>query len=355
MNIYTFLILFIIIARLFCKSRDKYILISCIALYIIYGLRDGRMFGLDAGSYYSTFMSSKFINSFSELSLRNVGFNYFTYFIYKITNGNYQMYVTIISTFVSYSFYRTIKKYSVNPLLSFMWYLGMLYYTLNFTIFKQSIAMAILLYGLDAIMEGKPIKYIAIVLTASLFHVPALVLLPAYWLSKVNIGKEYLLTIIVVLSITYIFRSQILRFMLSFYESGETLTFEPKFIGGKVIYMLLVIAVAIALRIPKSEDKLYRTMLIFAGISAVLQTFCYYNNIFERLADYYYQFSVLLIPLIFEKLEETGGLVRFDSKSVKIVKISVELIIIIFAIWRFYDYINVIAPLNFLPFKFFWQ
>lgn len=347
--------IFILLAAIFVRERNKFLIVACSAMFIVYGLHKATAIGIDsASSYIHIFNASRSIN-YVDMSIRNIGFEYFTKFFYQLSHGNYQLYITTIAAFVSYSFYRFIKKYSVNPLLSIMWYFGMLYYIFMFSALKQSIAMSILLYAFDALMDRKMIRYVIIVLVAALFHGPALVLLPAYWLSEVKIGRDYLLVIIVVLSITYIFRSQILRIMYLYYESGETVSFEPKFIGGKVIYMLIVISIAIALRIPKPDDKVYSTVLIFAGIAVVLQTFCYYSNIFERLADYYYQFSVLLIPLIFEKVDKKNGLVIFDSKSAKIVRIFGSLLIISFAIWRFYEYINITAPLNFLPFKFFWQ
>lgn len=347
--------LFILLMAILIRDRGKYLIVVCSAMFAVYGLHKATAIGIDsASSYIHIFNASGSIN-YGDISLRNIGFEYFTKFFHHLSRGNYQLYITTIAAFVSYSFYRFIKKYSVNPLLSIMWYFGMLYYIFMFSAVKQSIAMSILLYAFDALMDRKMIRYVIIVLVATLFHGPALVLLPAYWLSEVRIGKDYLLLIVIVLSITYIFRSKILQFMFLFYESGETLAFEPKFIGGKVIYMLIVIAIAIALRTPKQENRLYSTMLIFAGIAVVLQTFCYYNNIFERLADYYYQFSVLLIPLIFEKVGETNGLVKFDPRSAKIVRIFGSLLIMSFAIWRFYEYINVTASLYFLPFKFFWQ
>lgn len=355
MNIYLILIVFIIATGLLCRNREKYVLISCFSMFVVYGLRNGRLFGLDASSYYSVFVSVGRLSSISELPFQNIGFGLFTYIINRWTGGNYQLFVTIIAAFVCFAFYRFIKKYSVNPLLSFMWYFGLLYFALNFTIFKQSIAMAILFFAFDALMERKAIKYIIIVLIASLFHAPAMVLLPAYWLSKIKPGKSYIVLVAVALLVTYLFRNQILHFMYNFYETGEILAESPEFLGGKVIYMLFILCVAMLLRTPTSEDRLYCVLLIFAGIAVVLQTFCYYNNMFERLADYYYQFSVLLIPLIIENREEPNSILTSNPAQIQEINVVGSIMITVFAFWRFYTYINVTAPQYFLPFKFFWE
>lgn len=355
MNAYLFLMIIIIISAFIIRDRNKFLLISCSAMYILYGLHKATAIGIDSStSYYVNFLNIA-RTPYSAFDFKNIGFQCFTKFFNSISDENYQLYIAVIAAFVIISLYHFLKKYSVNPFLSIMWYLGILYYIFMFSALKQSIAMAILLWAFDALLERRLIKYIVIVIIAVLFHGPALILLPAYWLSRIKIGKNYVILLVAALAFTFAFRSQILSLMLNYYESGETMADSPEFIGGKVIYMMLVIAIAIIMRVPDERDHLYCVMLIFAGVALVLQTFCYYNNIFERLADYYYQFSILLIPMIFDHNRNQHSIVDFSPASISFINTLGTAVITIFAVWRFYTYINITAPQYFLPFRFFWQ
>ena len=110
------------------------------------------------------------------------------------------------------------------------------------------------------------------------------------------------------------------------------------------------------------------------GVSAVIQTFCFYNNIFERLADYYYHFSILFMPLILIR-EPTGygvyesnesnnsssgnapltkkkiGNYSFDDIDVNTV---LAVVITVFCVWRFISYTGSGSD-HLTPFYFFWE
>ena len=118
-------------------------------------------------------------------------------------------------------------------------------------------------------------------------------------------------------------------------------------------------------------------MIYFLGIATVIQTFCFYNNVFERLADYYFVFSILFIPLILSRKEysskpfesiQNSQISSISSPNVtlekkKIQNLSIEdidintvlaLIITVFCIWRFFSYVNSNSS-SLMPFYFFWQ
>ena len=39
----------------------------------------------------------------------------------------------------------------------------------------------------------------------------------------------------------------------------------------------------------------------FVAVATVIQLFSVYNNVFERLADYYFQFSIIFVPFILDQ------------------------------------------------------
>ena len=362
MTIYTWLVVLLLAAAFLLhgnqKNSRRFTIVAFLLLFAVMGLRDVNAFGSDAsglhGSYPITFRNrgaqdwTYIVNSGDF----NIGFALLMKLVYELTDGNYQILITGISLFVVFSYMRFIRKYSPSPLQSVLCFLGLLYYSIWFDALKQAVAMAILLLAFDAVMERKPIKFILLVVFAASFHFPALIFLPAYWVSYLKIGRAYLSLLVAMLLITYLFRDQILNLMLDVYgnEDVEASMGGMRFLSNKVIIMIGIVISAAIIRPPKPNDLLYNILLMFAGISIVFQTFCMYNNIFERLADYYFHTAIIFVPCVFEKNAGTGGTASAGFERVKSIAV---LLICAFSIWRFLSYMN--GSGGFLPYRFFWQ
>ena len=365
MTAYTWLVILLVAAALMFRGNQKrstqFMIIAFLLLFIVMGLRDVNAFGSDAsgthGSYPIIFRreGNTAWGAIGGKSLKNynIGFNYLTKLIYVLTEGNYQAFVTIISLFVMISYSRFILKYAPSPIQSVLCFLGLLYYPFLFDALKQGIAMAILLFAFDGIMEKKPIKFIILTVLAAAFHFPALVFLPAYWIGRMRIGRNYLLLLAVLLVLTYAFRDQLITLMLRAYGEGDSgVTMEGiRFLRNKVLIMIALAVFAVFIRPPEREFSLYNSLLMFLGVAIIFQTFCGYNNIFERLADYYFHTSIILIPLIFEKRGKTrsqGNLVQNE----KLLDYA-AIVVCAFAIWRFLTTVN--NSYVYMPYRFLWQ
>lgn len=355
MIIYLLLIAFILISYYFLRreeQRPKFIFVAFFALFFVMGFRHAAIVGVDSTTSY--LVNFKRMDSYSFVMEENFAFYLWMKLIYTITNGNYHLYIIITSAFVIFACYYIVKKYSTKPLISILWFMGMLYYTFLFSALKQAYAMAILCFAFDAIMEKKPIRFVLFVALAACFHFPALVFLPAYWIAKMSIGRNYFLLLGLVLVIVFVFRSQILNWMMSGYkgENDSFVSTNASFFSVKVIIMLIIAVVAFVMRMPEKEDRLYSVLLMFIGISIVLQTFAGYSNIFERLADYYFVFSILFISMPFENQGEYKALVA--EKSLPVINVWAMVIISAFCIWRFLSTVSNVSS-QLLPYKFCWQ
>ena len=49
--------------------------------------------------------------------------------------------------------------------------------------------MVFVLYSFDAIVDRKLLRFLILMAVASVFHYPALVFLPAYWIANMKVGK----------------------------------------------------------------------------------------------------------------------------------------------------------------------
>ena len=137
-------------------------------------------------------------------------------------------------------------------------------------------------------------------------------------------------------------------------DTYETVIYDTQgsFLANKVIIMIVILAAAIVIRPPTSEDRAYSAFLMLVGVAAVIQTFSSYNNTFERLADYYFQLSVVFIPMVFEDVKLKRK--HLSERELKMVRKVGPYLFGAFAIWRFLDYVQ--RPEAMLtPYQFYFQ
>ncbi len=360
MNYYALLVALVLVTALlmhgYQEKNLKYVVVACLLLFAIYGLRDYHLGDDVRTSYLGNFwrvQEQTWSEVIANTNGRNMLFHLMTKFFSEHISTDYQLYVSSIAVFVTLCFGHFIYRYSPNPLQSILLHFGLLFFTFHFSHLKQGIAMSILLLAFDQIVNRKPIKFVLIVLVAAQFHFPALVFLPAYWIAKIHPGKFFLIAMAVLLLLTYIFRSQILNIMISVYQDEEAnvnLT-NVTFLRTKALIMVIIVIAAAVFRIPTKEDRLYETLLEFMALSIVFQTFCGYSNVYERLADYYFQFSVIFIPMIFDKSEDRESL--FNWHVVSIIDSYAPYLFCGFSVYRFLTYVSNDRFLY--PYHFFFQ
>ena len=363
-NAYTIMMAVILLLGLLMRGNRagnwKYVWLSCLLMFCILGLRDISTIGNDSRtSYLWTFRGlanrdlSQILQEYSFEN--NSGFFVLMKLIHMLTDGDYQLFVIIISAFIMLVFAHFINRYSPDPMQSFCYYWGLLLYLFMFSAQKQALAMTFVLLAFDAILKRKLIRYLFFVFLAVQFHYPALVFLPAYWLPLMKPGKHLLLIYAAAILLTFVFRDQILTFMMNGYEDDTGSTYSlggATFFRTKSLIMLIIVLSAVVLRPPSAEDQLYLLLIEFTAIAVLFQTFCAFNNIFERLADYYFQFSVVLIPMVFDRNAETRSLL--PARTDEVVKTVAPFLFSGFGIWRMADMILTDAA-HFLPFRFYFE
>lgn len=364
MNIYALLVALVLVTALLMRGyrqgNRSYVIVACLLLFAVYGLRDTLVIGGDSTSSYLHLFQRMPEYSWNDV-LRvsggiNRGFYLFCKAFYEISGGDYQLFITAIAAFVTVCFGFLIYRYSPNPLASILYHFGLLFFTFHFSALKQSIAMAFLLLSFDCMIRGKTIKHFLLILIAAQFHFPAYVFFAAYPIYRMRIGRNYLVFLAALLAVTFVLRNQLINLMLSLYKDMEDSTSlvdlgGVTFLRTKSLIMIAIVAAAVVLRKPKPEDKLYSTLLGFMGVAIVFQTFCGYNNIFERLADYYFQFSVIFIPMVFDKHADREPLLGW--RSMRLIDFASPYLFCGYGIYRFLT--NTMNDGTLYPFKFYFE
>ena len=363
MNTYELLVVLVFATALlmqgYRQGNRKFVIVACLLLFAVYGLRDCYSIGNDSSSSYLHQFQRMPDYTWSEIVSvdfnDNIGFGLYFKVASELTNGDYQICISLIAAFVTFSFGWLIYRYSPNPLASILYHLGLLFYLFHFNALKQSIAMAILMFAFGQIVNRRAIRFVVLVLIATQFHFPAIIFLPTYWIAKLKPGRSFLIMLAVMLVLTYLFRNQLLNLMLSMYKEegrSDTVSMEGiRFLRNKALIMIVIVAAAILFRKPRAEDRVYSILLEFMGLAIVFQTFCGYNNIFERLADYFFQFSVIFIPMVFDKNADREPL--FGWRFMSVVDTIAPYLFCGFGVYRFLT--TVVRDPTIFPYRFFFQ
>lgn len=272
---------------------------------------------------------------------------------------SYDICIFVIAAFAAVTLGVIIYRYSPSPYWSYVIYIAMGFYMFTFSGLKQTIAMGFIMIAFIGLVEGKFRIFLIWTLIAALFHAPALIFLIIYPMSKKKLDWKYALIILGIIVAVFVFKNQIVEFMSeAYYGEEDKFNTSESLFGGRFLMMAVIIALGMILRPIKLKDVVYCKVFHIMIIAAILQMFSAYDNNFTRLADYYYQFIVLFMPLMLESGDKrvlanpdiVEDVVFHDKRIYAFLSVGISL----FALWYYNSYVEGSAwILN--NFKFCWE
>lgn len=346
-----YIILIAAIHTFFCGFRYMYIfgdLIKYATSYYAYA--DGN---------YSLFSDAVFDEG------RNAGFQWISLLFAKLTNGDYQVFLFALALFCQIAVAVLIYRHSPKPWLSYLvWNCMSFYVTYDYCAIKQGLAMAVLMFAFSCALEKKPIGFYMLALLAGFIHTPALIVLPAYWLMNRRVDRTLIVTYLIFAALVYIFRSQIVLSLSDLYYEGNDeidFSFYASRIGGRTALIVLIAVTGMLLK--GFRELRFQGLFNLMVMAAIIQMFSMYDNVFTRLADYYFQFSVLYIPMIFFEQDHpvpvnhyaAHPLLPFNRRSTALI-----VFFLVIALLWWYHYSNLGQTItyevdNYLNFRFMWD
>lgn len=162
---YPYIIIFLIILffsiKYWKKGDRRYFKIVTWLTFLFIGLR-APVVGADTYDYVRIFLgkSSNYESSVDTWEPLFLMYNY----ILSLFVGNGQLYL-LISTFISlFPLYYLIKRYSYNPPLSILLFFLFGIYQIYFVALRQILGLAILLWGMIYVLEGRQKKWFVFIL-----------------------------------------------------------------------------------------------------------------------------------------------------------------------------------------------
>lgn len=365
MSVYVFVILATIILGVIMPQegpkRKYYIIIMAGIHAFILGFRYQYLTG-DLLKYQWEYSNLFQYGWFSDDVLhegKNAGFYLLMKLAALLFDNQFQPFLILLALFGSIAVAVIIYRYSPAPWMSYLVWNCLGFYIFGFSAIKQALAMNFVMLAFIGIVEQKPVYYLIMMALAGILHTPALIFLPAYWLSKQRISMWSVLFYVMLGALLYVFKDQFVNFILKFYYEEDTIEIFSGEIGNRFIMICLLCVFGIILK--GFSGRTFESLFHIMAMAAILQMLSGYNNIFTRLADYYFQFSILYIPLLFferEAFPRAAGMrpvLPFNRRSLRLCSIMLCL----FLIWFYSEYIIGIQIAsetdNYLNFRFMWD
>ncbi len=348
------------------RKKIYYIVIMAAIHTFVCGFRYQYLTG-DLQAYHNVYVTLPQYGWLSDEVIqegRNTGFYLFMKLIAMLTGGNYQAFLFVVAIIIEVAVALLIYKYSPRPWLSYLVWNCVGFYIFGFSAVKQSLSMAFIVFAMICILEGKRVYFILSVLIAGFIHAPAFAFLPAYWLAKRRINMWMIGGYIAAAGIIFAFRDQIVVFISEYYyeeSTMEILNFGTEGLGGRFFLIVLILICGALLK--GFQEKEFESLFHVIVVSAIFQMFSVYNNVFTRFADYYFQFSILFIPLIFypgvhqERVNKNfmKAILRFNDRS-----ITFFIIVLTVTLLWYYQYTCLGVPVanpidDYLNYRFMWS
>jgi hypothetical protein len=343
-------------------KRIRYIILMTVLHTCLCGFRYMLLTG-DLHKYHQTFFLCGGYGWFSDelwTEGRNFGFYYFNKIIYLLSGGDFQTFLFVIAAIIHIVLGYLVYRYSPAPWFSYLVWNCMDFYLFGFSAIKQALAMAFVLLSFIGIAEKKLRFYLIMMALAGSIHMPALVFLPAYWLAKLKV-KPLTLALYLTLGVAiYVFRNQFVNFIRTFYYEDDEILMHSGEIGSRMIMILGFALFGLLFR--GFRDPVVDSLFHIMAIAAILQMLAGFDNIFTRLTDYYFQLSVLYLPMVFYpregvRLRKNGmrAAFPFNRRSSALLAVAV----VAFLLWFYWTYaINITISYevdNYLNYRSMWD
>ena len=172
------------------RRGSPVILVVAFVAFVAFSSMRAVSVGNDTAEYHRVFKAIAATDSFQEaftVSRFEYGYVLLNYLVSRITDS-FNILLFIISVFVYGSAVLFIKRYAASYSLAVLFAFGMSAFY-DFTLFtRQSVAVAIFLLAVPALMERKLLRYVLLIVLASQFHLSALLLLIVYLVSAMRLS-----------------------------------------------------------------------------------------------------------------------------------------------------------------------
>ncbi len=219
-----------------------------------------------------------------------------------------------------------IYKNSEMPWVSTILYINLFLFFMSMNFLRQAIAMSFVMLAWHFVKRNKFFPFLILILIASLFHQTVLVMIPVYFLIKMQPTFKELIIYAYLLLWFYISSTGFINLITRFYHeeyTGSVFLTE----GLSFIYAILPLAVTIltfilvkagTINVTKENKYIINLSLIGTIMTVTMSR----HSIIERLSYYFLLFVILLVPVVYQSIRTKG--VKLNVSDTKTIDIATE-------------------------------
>jgi len=265
--------------------------------------------------------------------------------LFFVVYPNFQIILVFVSFIFTISLLYFIYKNSSYPWLSIFLYISLNFLGATFNNERQAVAIALLFFSFKYLKDRKLVKFVFLVVFASLFHQSSLIFLVLYFLYNIKISLRYWISIITIVISVFIFRIPLLEFSLRFFYTDKYLGITG-YTGEGYLYFLFLVTIlmltVIMDKLGKFSDPNKKIFVHMLVIATIIQIFAFEIGFIYRATSIFSVSMIILIP---------EGIKIFSDQYSKITYISI--IVIFFSLLYLSNLSN--DTLGILPYTFFWN
>lgn len=205
-----------------------------------------------------------------------------------------RFFIIVMGVLILFPFVLLIERYSTKPWLSYYLFICLGFYNNSMFIYRQFMAIAVLVLALDFILRRKMVCFVLSVLLAVCFHRTAIIFLPLYWIYSLKINRGYLFKALLVGGLIFVLGPELIRIANNY----ARIQYEIGYSGGRTyLFMLLFLVWVLFMRLKEylsdSRLKLFFHMLVLATLFQVLSL---QMELFIRVVYYFVYSLIVLVP-----------------------------------------------------------
>jgi len=305
------------------RKKRAYLFVIFSIIFVLMAFRSYTT-GSDTPSYCSLFGRIAAASSpikYISASYFEPGYITYNWLLSRITTDPRILFV-VSAAFITFSLARFTYKYVDNPGMFCCLFIGMMQFDFFLSAMRQGIAIAILLFAFDFLLERKPLRFIILCVLASTFHVSAIVFVFIYpfFKPKTEIIKGNTLFNLGMVALgvagALIFEKLISLAMnifprFSYFEDSEWLDGSPRMsVFLKLIVFILLLIVPLLLN--REESK--QPALCNAGkrlsvINLIVISLAFSGTVMMRLASTFTCFTTMHYSNEFTRIKPKDKLI----------------------------------------------
>lgn len=321
MIIYIFLLSIIIIFlfKLPYLDKNKKLLIIFVLFWIVSSIRSIQI-GNDTKAYYTLFINADKANYFEIFSSRyEIGYLVLNRVIREITN-NFTIFLFFINGFIYFSFYKFIKFYSKNYMVSCLIFLLFCFFPQTMNVIRLSLAISLTMLSSICKEKNRTARSLFLAALAVFFQRISFVYLMTFFIHKRN--KKNIIMFGGIITIIFWFLMNDILILI-----GKLIPYYAGYLSSNSLYQIGDVKLASILQLllqviiliftyiifkkkqtvmSNKDLDLYMNSMIMIFIAVCITFLSLKFNLIDRCSNIFWIYSIVLLPNAYLKLNRTN-------------------------------------------------